>query len=489
MKFEKMLLDDYMRTPEGEKVTNFFRNLKKKYRDRFSDKAFFGFVGALQTIDFSHEYFAEKSDVWIRRPKEHCEGIDDFVDAVSERFEDEYEARDFQRYIPRYSMDLTFKYPNYAFPYLFVRDFHKLKCICEIFEIPIPVVPSRMRHSDRFNYYFELCRALYEFRVEHEMTPLDLQVFLYGFAVRFVGTFIDNAYGEANRVYIVGATQGDVEEGVLRRVTDKSVSVWQGNVDMLPGDIVIVYETSPYSRIRTIWRAISPGFDDPFTYYPGSVFLGHPVVVPPVTIKELKADPVWSKKGLVRASMQGVNGKTCTVEEYEALKRMFKRNDPRFDIKTVPNPPPYARFYHEDLKVERDVEEQLLEPLLRKIGYTKWVRQLPLRMGRGDRVFPDYALGVTGRGDDAAAEYIWEAKYRIPTAKQLKIDFGQAKSYALRLQSKALGLISIEGVWFVTAEEGFRFERLRHFSWEQLVSPDALAELKRAFCKVKSDAK
>ena len=150
---------------------------------------------------------------------------------------------------------------------------------------------------------------------------------------------------------------------------------------------------------------------------------------------------------------------------------------------------PYARFYHEDLKVERDVEEQLLEPLLRKIGYTKWVRQLPLRMGRGDRVFPDYALGVTGRGDDAAAEYIWEAKYRIPTAKQLKIDFGQAKSYALRLQSKALGLISIEGVWFVTAEEGFRFERLRHFSWEQLVSPDALAELKRAFCKVKSDAK
>ena len=204
-------------------------------------------------------------------------------------------------------------------------------------------------------------------------------------------------------------------------------------------------------------------------------------MVPAVSIKELKNDPVWSKKGLVKASMQGVNGKVCTVDEYEALKKMFKRNDPKFDLSRVPTPPAYARFYHEELKVERDVEVQLLEPLLKKIGFSKWVRQLPLRMGRGDRVFPDYALGVKGSGDDAAADFIWEAKYRIPTAKQLKIDFGQAKSYGLRLQSKAVGLIAMEGVWYVTADDGFRFDKLRHFTWEQLQKPEAIAELRQAF--------
>ena len=485
MKFEKILLDDYMLTPDGKRVTEFFRNLKTNYRNRFKDGVFFRFVDSLLTLPHESHFFGGDPDddrrvgPAVGTPAD----IDEFVEMMAVGFEDEQQAHEFLNYVPTYSLQLALKYPKFGFPYLFLRDFHKLKFICENFGIPIPLLPGRTRYSERFNYYLAICRALYEFRMEHGMSPLELLVFIYGFAVRFVGDFIDNAYGEPNRVYIVGATAYDVEEGELRKPTDKSVSAWQGNVDMLPGDIVIVYETSPYSRIRTIWRAVSPGFDDPFTYYPGSVYLGHPVLVPSVTIKDLRSDPVWSTKGLVRASMQGVNGKTCTVEEYEALKRLFKHNDPGFSLKTVPNPPPYSRFYHEELKVERDVEEQLLEPLLRKLGYTKWVRQLPLRMGRGDRVFPDYALNVTGRGDDAAAEFVWEAKYRIPTRKQLKIDFGQAKSYALRLQSKALGLIAIEGVWFVTEKEEFRFDRLKHFTWEQLASSSALADLKRAFCR------
>ena len=39
-----------------------------------------------------------------------------------------------------------------------------------------------------------------------------------------------------------------------------------------------------------------------------------------------------------------------------AVKKMFKRKDPRFSLKNVPNPPPYSCFYHEDLKLEHDVE-------------------------------------------------------------------------------------------------------------------------------------
>jgi len=481
MKFDKLLLEDYMRTPDGVRVTEFFRTIKKSYRNRFKDPAFFKFVGSLLTIDFSKSAFHDGKEQWIRFESPVCESFDEFEAEFSQSFDNEHQARDFQPYVPKYSTDLYCKYPEYAFPYLFPYNFHKMKMICEMLEIPIPLLPGSRWHSDRFNYYFQLCRALYEFRLEHDLSPVELCVLIYGFAVRFLADFIDNSYGEANRVYIVGATQFDVEEGVLKNPTDKSISHWQGNEEMLPGDIVLVYETAPYSRIRSIWRAISPGFDDPFTYYPGSVYLGHPILVPCVGIQELRDDSVWSKKGLVKASMQGVNGKTCSVEEYEALKKMFKRVDPSFDLKKIPNPPPYAQFYHEALKVERDVEEQLLEPLLKRMGMRQWVRQLPLRMGRGDRVFPDYALGVRGRGDDAAADFIWEAKYRIPTVKQLKIDFGQAKSYALRLQSKAFGLVAIEGVWFVTAEDGFRFERLRHLTWEQLGSSDSLAVLKQAF--------
>ena len=481
MKFDRLLLEDYMQTPDGVRVMSFFKGFRGAFKSRFKNRGFYEFVGSLMTIDYARSYFQSDNDQWITLNKVGCSNCDEFESTYRQEFDSEQQAREFQGYVPKFSADLYLMHSEYAFPYLFPENFHKMKSILEMLGIAVPTIPPSRCHEERFNYYFELCRALHDFRIDHELTPLEMCVLVYGFAVRFVKAEIDLAAGEANRVYIVGATQADAEDDFLRRPKQDDIGCWQGSEEMLPGDIVIMYETSPYSRIGSIWRAVSPGFDDPFNYYPGKVFLGRPIKVPYVTIKELKSDPVWSRKGLVKASMQGVNGKVCTVDEYEALKKMFKRNDPKFDISRVPTPPTYARFYHEELKVERDVEEQLLEPLLKKIGFSKWVRQLPLRMGRGDRVFPDYALGVRGTGDDAAADFIWEAKYRIPTAKQLKIDFGQAKSYGLRLQSRAIGLIAMEGIWYATAADGFRFDKLRHFTWEQLQKPETIAELRQTF--------
>ncbi len=488
MEFQKFLLDDYIKTEEGACVAQFFKNFKTRFTQRERDPEFYDFVDSLLSLPAAGDWFDADECGEYCRGRGKAFSFEDFAQKWTINFRDEYEAHDYQMCMPYFSVQAAMKCPDYAFPYLFPKEFFRFQIICKALDISLPVIPTRQRHSERCNYYIEICRALYNFRMEHGLSPLELWVLFYGFAPRFVGEFLDNSYGEANRVYLVGATQWDVEEGDLRKPTKKTVSTWQGNVDTLPGDIVIVYETSPYSRIRSIWRAISPGFDDPFRYYPGAVFLSHPVLVPPVSIAQLRADPVWSKKGLVRASMQGVNGVVCSAEEYAALKRMFKKNDPKFDLKRVPEPPSYARFHHEDLKVERDVEERLLEPLLKKIGFTSksWKRQLPVRTGRGTCVFPDYALGVKGKGDEVAADYVWEAKYRIPTAKQLKVDLGQARSYALGLQAKALGLIAMEGVWFVTAKDSFRFDRLRHFTREQLESPDALAELRVAFGRERS---
>ena len=41
--------------------------------------------------------------------------------------------------------------------------------------------------------------------------------------------------------------------------------------------------------------------------------------------------------------------------------------------------------------------------------------------------------------------------------------------------------MQMEGVWYVTADDGFRFDKLRHFTWEQLQKPEAIAELRQAF--------
>lgn len=379
------------------------------------------------------------------------------------------------------SLLVYFICPEYSFPYLFPVNFYKLVQIFELFEIPLPQIPGRLKYVERCNYYFELCRVLYDFRLQKGLTPTELCVFLYGFAPRFLENFLVSDLPEANRIYIVGATEGDVRNLLMKPLPDSIIQYWQGNEEMLPGDIVLVYETTPFSRIGSVWRAVSPGFDDPFHYYPGKVYLSHPIKIPYLYFNALLHDPVWGKKPLVKAHMQGVNGKPVTCEEYEALKRMIKQRDPRFDLNKLPNPPLYSQFYREDLQTEKDIEEMLLNPLLEKLGYNikkEFVRQFPIRMGRGIRYYPDYALHASGKNGGEHADFIWEAKYRIPTKKQLMEDFGQAKSYAMRLGTSGLGLVSMEGIRVISAEEHFNFEKLKKYSWEELEDPEIFAALK-----------
>lgn len=138
---------------------------------------------------------------------------------------------------------------------------------------------------------------------------------------------------------------------------------------------------------------------------------------------------------------------------------------------------------HREIVVERDVEVNLLEPLLLKLGFNRhdWVRQLPVRVGRGEKTFPDYALKVEGTGDNVTAQYIWEAKYSISSDSQLLTDFNQARSYALLLQAKALCLVSKEGVWFESRDPKFAFDLLRHFTWAELSEEKNVDELRMCF--------
>ncbi len=133
--------------------------------------------------------------------------------------------------------------------------------------------------------------------------------------------------------------------------------------------------------------------------------------------------------------------------------------------------------------VERDVEVNLLEPLLIKLGFGRqdWVRQLPVQIGRSEKAFPDYALLVDNKGEYPIAKYVWEAKYSIPTEHQLRKDFRQVRSYALLLQAKALCLVSKEGVWFVESDSGFEFKSFKHFTWEELQDRSCLEQLNACF--------
>lgn len=367
--------------------------------------------------------------------------------------------------------------PELFAPYLFFRRFHQLEAICAELDIPLPRLPGRAGVRDRATYCFEVNSALQDFRAEHGMTPDQLSAFLYGFATALVPIEEVDPLPEPTRAWLLLGAPADAE--ALDTATSETTRHWQGGYDIRPGDLCVMWCRSPRSYVHSIWRATSSGFADPFFYYYRTVWIAKPVKVPNIKFAEIQADPVWSQKPAVRAHFQNSSGKEITREEYDALLGMFAKRG--FDTSMLPKLQEVALGLDAaELERESDVEQKLLEPLLEKLGFrTKdWRRQVPLRMGRGIRVYPDYVIGLRGERGDESARAILEAKLRIRTPRDLDEAFAQAASYAARLRADVIGLCAAEGLWLYTRQNG-RFRRSTSYElrWADTGDPTHLRRL------------
>ena len=325
----------------------------------------------------------------------------------------------------------------------------------------MPAIPSKTKHKQRLLYYFELCKSLYEFRKNIGLSPKGLNIFLYYFSKHIIDDIdirADNLPAPT-KVYISGATKDDCT-GIIANSDTKSKSLWAGNVNTLPGDIIIIYGVAPFSHINLIWRAISRGFIDPFSYWYNLLWVGHPIKIPTISYQELVDNKIWGNKSIVKSHMQGVSGVQCTVDEYNEIFNILKDKD--YNIQLLPKIEGPQLNINIELNNEKDIEKHLLEPFLNKLGFFEkdWVKQMSVRMGRGERIYPDYAIKANIQRGEECAEFIWEAKYRITNQKRLLEDFIQAKSYALRLNSVGFGLVSLEGIWLSYKKDSFMFNKI-----------------------------
>ncbi len=495
MKFEKFLLDNYSETKEGKFLKQFFFNFKKNYDSKKAklfktlydqiaeDKAFFSTEIISDDLENIQDLFKEF------KKKEKLQSISSMKDAekLFVKFimfiqkTNELEDRDLLVYVSGISFAFHSLYPEYFFPYFFISHFYKLEEIFFQFDILLPKIPSKKKYTERCLYYLELCKVLYDFRIKYDMSPEELNLFLYGFSLKFLTKYRTDNLPLPSKVYITGATEDDVKE--IYKSKNDMIERWAGNESTQPGDIILIYGVSPFSGIISIWRAISKGYIDPFDYWMNRVWVSNRIIIPIISVVELRNDAVWSKKGLVKASMQGVNGVPCSREEYEAIVNILKTK--KFDITKIPTLPKIGLEENIEVANEKEVEEKLVEPFLIKLGYTKkdWQRQIPVRMGRGERVYPDYAIFPKLTKGEESCDFIWEAKFRIINTKQLKEAFFQAKSYALRLNAKGLGLIAQEGIWLSLLEDSFSFEKIIFYDWKQVNDFDSFSKIKLKFGK------
>lgn len=375
---------------------------------------------------------------------------------------------------------LFYTFPDYFFLYNFNRcRFDILVRIFNEFSIPLPKIPNKYDWKSRAYYYIKLCDSLFEFRKIMGLSPHELCSFLYDFAPNILSINNESEIPEPSKVWFLGASKDDFK--FLDNPSRQVDISWQGSIDSNNGDIAIMYCLSPRSYIHSIWRITGNGFIDPFFMYYSVIHIVNPVkLTKVVSLSELKSNSIWSQCALVKKNFQGINGYPIEYKEYLELLYMLKCK--RQDISEMPMIKPTFKPGLKDLLTERDVEIELIEPFLKRLDYnpSDWIRQMPVKMGRGERNFPDYCIEANSTRGEENAKIILESKFEIKTKKDLHEAYLQAKSYALRLQSLKFIIAAKEGLWIFQSNNGiFLIDNYLYYNWIEAEEPDTLFKIKK----------
>ena len=370
--------------------------------------------------------------------------------------------------------------PKFFFPNLFVMNIIALQKFFDKYSLELPKIPSRTDWKGRCMYYMEICKIVYQFRIDNELSPAELCALMFEYAQGHVDVK-EEALPEPSQAWLIGGTSGDGEINANYRF-------WQANPDTKRGDILIHYEKYPIKAITAVWRAEENGIVDPLFYYYSNTYAGHKIDVPHITLDELKNDeffrnPLSPVGKLINKNFQGVNGWTVSGEDYKHFLDLWKAKG--YDTSKLPKL--YAPELPDGVIIvhESDVSNQLLRPTLNSMGWKEGVDYKPevhFKAGRGSAKRPDFCLHVTGEGDDLEAKVIFECKLYMKNGKEIEANFTQGRSYAKWGNAQVLVLCDKVQILVYERHNGsFDRNKFKKFYWKEVMggNPDKYNELKR----------
>lgn len=183
----------------------------------------------------------------------------------------------------------------------------------------------------------------------------------------------------------------------------------------------------------------------------------------------------------MRKNLQGINGVQLSAKDYEELIRMLKNKG--FDTSKLPQLYTPNIALEKTINNEKDVEEKLLIPLLRELGYTdeNWYRQLSQKAGRGLKAIPDFVFFPKGELHFQNAPMLIEAKFHMNSTNEKMNAFNQVLSYCKMMSSEILGLCDKERLIIYKKRNGMfnRFNPIFEQHWGNIKSKENFAELKK----------
>ena len=348
-----------------------------------------------------------------------------------------------------------YEYYDFFKPILFHSRFDIIQRYCNVLGIELPPIPQTKDHLVYIMYYYYICVVMSDFQEEHNMTDA-----LYGFADMLCNeeNVSQTTLPQPTNIWIAGGggKNGDYQllEDMCARKLKDNTSIWTCNEQTKRGDIIVMYVTSPYSCIHSIWRANSVAIFNPFDYYQSRTIICDGVKIPPISLDDLKEDEYFSNVSVVRQNLRGVNGKKFTADDYEQLLRFIEQKGGKTD--NLPKLFECEKVDFGKIKVEKDVEEKILIPILQKLGYNEsdWVRQLSLKAGRKEKAIPDFVFFAQGESHFETAPFVVEAKLDMSSSAERRNAFNQCFSYAKMLNAKIMGICDKERLVIYKVENG-----------------------------------
>lgn len=368
----------------------------------------------------------------------------------------------------------------FFFPILFKEQFDIFIKILDVLGIPMPALPGKADKKGRLLMYNEINRNIERFALENGLSPEETCACVYDFALMFLCDLSnDTTLPEPTNVWLTGGSKSDYEL-FLKNPKEALQSVWTCNERTKRGDIIVMYVRTPYSCIQSIWRADIDGVYTPFNYYNSRTRVVRGIVVPHINLNELKSDSYFSKFPLTRKNFQGVNGVHLSAVDYAELQRLFRNKG--FDTSVLPQL--YIPDVAADLSVEseKEVEDLLLIPLLRKLGFADadWTRQLIQKAGRKEKAIPDFVFLPKGETYFQNAPLIIEVKFDMGSNIERTRTYNQALSYARLLKSSSFAICDKDRIIVYKERKGTfnRFSPNFEKHWQNLNNADTFSELK-----------
>ncbi len=380
------------------------------------------------------------------------------------------------------SLFLYFQYPESFLPILFSERFDKLMNLLDVLNIEFPQLPTTIDKRGRLILYNNLCENIINFAKTNELTPAETCACIYDFAKMLLAEDLENISDlpEPTNIWLTGGSKYDYET-FLKNPSENAQSVWTCNEKTKRGDIIVMYVLSPYSCIQSIWRANIDGVFTPFNYYNSRTTVTNGVIIPKITINELRNDEYFKNLPIVRKNFQGVNGVKFSAKDYMELQRILISKG--FNTSCLPQLYKPNLEIELNIKNEKDVEEFLLIPLLSKLGYSEndWTRQLSQKAGRKEKAIPDFVFFPKGEIHFQNAPLVIEAKYDMSSSVERMKSYNQALSYARMMRATIFAICDKDRIIiYKEIDNNFnRFKPTFEKHWQNLNDAETFNNLKK----------